>query len=422
MSNHLLAFKCSETLTDVPVSECQALNALYNDLSIGQSSLPTSIKTSWGSATNYSVCDTNENGIGLYCDNGRIMRIDLRSSGLTGNLPVYLSQFEFLESLDLQSNQISGSIPAQLGEFSHLKNLLLGSNQLSGFIPKQLGNIDALEHLVLSDNKLIGAIPKHLAYISSLIQLSLDKNFLTGYIPSEISNMDNLLYFYVGYNQLSGPVPDITSLTLNDLAISHNCLYGLPETAQHVVDWVESFQSFAFENQNNRIICHQNNELISRNGFGALFQNRELLKVTHEDIVSDSISVNNDGFLVFNEADSWQAVPYPYMITANSTLRFTFQANSQPDINAIGFTFDIDDHYPLPKAQAFQLYGTESWYTNDLFEYIEYPMLQNFCIPVGAYFTGPSDYLVFINENETGIMAGEITQFGNYELSEMPCP
>ncbi|CAI0391895.1 unnamed protein product [Linum tenue] len=75
---------------------------------------------------------------GLNCSNNgyrpyRIISLNLSSSGLTGQIPISLSNLHMLEHLDLSNNSISGEVPLFLSELPSLRNL--GGNQLSGPVP-----------------------------------------------------------------------------------------------------------------------------------------------------------------------------------------------------------------------------------------------------------------------------------------------
>ncbi|CAL1360636.1 unnamed protein product [Linum trigynum] len=77
---------------------------------------------------------------GLNCSNNgyrpyRIISLNLSSSGLTGQIPISLSNLHMLEHLDLSNNSISGEVPLFLSELPSLRTLNLGGNQLSGPVP-----------------------------------------------------------------------------------------------------------------------------------------------------------------------------------------------------------------------------------------------------------------------------------------------
>ena len=60
--------------------------------------------------------------------NGRVAEMDLRSNGLTGEIPVELAYLTALEKLYLFGNRLSGEIPAELCSLSELRWLYLNNN------------------------------------------------------------------------------------------------------------------------------------------------------------------------------------------------------------------------------------------------------------------------------------------------------
>ena len=56
-------------------------------------------------------------------------------------------------------NQLTGQIPTWLGNLDYLEELYLHDNQLTGTIPPELGDLPELEELSLSGNQLIGCVP-----------------------------------------------------------------------------------------------------------------------------------------------------------------------------------------------------------------------------------------------------------------------
>ncbi|KAM7252698.1 hypothetical protein ACFE04_008207 [Oxalis oulophora] len=80
---------------------------------------------------------------GLNCsdlndDPPRITSLNLSSSGLTGEIPQYISNLTSLQVLILSNNSFTGSVPDFLGNLSSLKILNLENNKLSGSVPAKL--------------------------------------------------------------------------------------------------------------------------------------------------------------------------------------------------------------------------------------------------------------------------------------------
>ena len=140
--------------------------------------------------------------------NGRVIKLELFSNQLTGEIPPELGGLTSLQELSLWGNELTGTIPVELGNLTSLTILYLFSNQLTGPIPTELGNLTSLQELVLSGNQLTGPIPTELGNLSNLESLYLRGNQLTGEIPDELGNLSNLEGLDLSANQLTGEIPD----------------------------------------------------------------------------------------------------------------------------------------------------------------------------------------------------------------------
>ncbi|XP_073525610.1 uncharacterized protein [Phyllobates terribilis] len=140
-----------------------------------------------------------------------VIRIDLGSFNLSGQLAPQLGSLSNLVYLELYSNKLSGKIPPELGNLKVLVSLDLYHNKLSGQIPNELGNLTRLRYLRLNNNTLSGAIPMSLTTIYSLQLLDLSFNNLSGIVPVNGS--------FVAFNQTSSAGllvhVDIVTFTVN---------------------------------------------------------------------------------------------------------------------------------------------------------------------------------------------------------------
>ncbi|KAL5757679.1 hypothetical protein ACOSP7_020290 [Xanthoceras sorbifolium] len=80
---------------------------------------------------------------GLNCsyneyDPPRIISLNLSSSGISGEIPPYISNLTTIESLDLSNNSLTGSVPEFLSHLAYLKVLNLAGNKLKGSVPAEL--------------------------------------------------------------------------------------------------------------------------------------------------------------------------------------------------------------------------------------------------------------------------------------------
>ena len=159
---------------------------------------------------------------------GRVTSLVLKENGLSGSIPVELSNLDSLHKLDLYRNRISGPIPPELGSFENLQYLSLWNNELSGPIPPELGSFENLQYLYLAGNELSGPIPPELGNLENLQYLELGGNELSGSIPPVLGNLKNLQELNLGSNELSGPIPPaLGSLeNLQGLYLDNNELSG----------------------------------------------------------------------------------------------------------------------------------------------------------------------------------------------------
>jgi uncharacterized repeat protein (TIGR01451 family) len=196
-----------DTITEIPTTECQALEAFYNSTN----------GDTWGNWFDTNTpCSTPWTGIGGCTIPGNITQIDLINLGISGTIPPELGNLADLEILNLSQNQLSGNIPSELGNLTKLYWLDLSANQLSGSIPAQLGNTD-MEVLYLDQNQLSGTIPAELGNLNFLGSLNLSQNQLNGNIPTQFSNLSNFQELDLGYNMLTASDPALIAwLNAND--------------------------------------------------------------------------------------------------------------------------------------------------------------------------------------------------------------
>ncbi|KAF2308659.1 hypothetical protein GH714_011897 [Hevea brasiliensis] len=149
--------------------------------------------SSWNFANSSSGFLCNFVGVSCWNDQeNRIINLQLRDMGLSGQVPESLKYCESLQNLDLSSNALSGTIPTQICTWlPYLVTLDLSNNDLSGSIPPDLVNCTYLNNLILSNNRLSGPIPYEVSRLARLKKFSVANNDLTGTIPSFFSNFDS---------------------------------------------------------------------------------------------------------------------------------------------------------------------------------------------------------------------------------------
>ena len=162
----------------------------------------------WRNSANWLTDAPLSSWYGIQVDeDGRVVSIDLRGNGLSGEIPPAIGRFPRLRGLSLQQNRITGPIPPELGALTELTALLLDQNDLRGNIPPELGNLETLETLWLATNQLTGTIPPELGGLARLRWLFLHGNRLEGEIPAEFGGLEALETLMLSENRLEGPLP-----------------------------------------------------------------------------------------------------------------------------------------------------------------------------------------------------------------------
>ena len=174
---------------------------------------------------------------GVTVSNGRVTGLDLgdpnsansfTSVGLSGPIPVELSNLSEIQLLNLSNNQLSGSLPDTWSALTKLTTLYLGFNQLSGFLPTSWSALSNLQHLNLGINHFIGPLPENWSALISLNDLYLSANQLSGSLPPSWSSLTELRTLYMDSDQFTGslPVSWSTMVNLSSLMLSGNQLSG----------------------------------------------------------------------------------------------------------------------------------------------------------------------------------------------------
>nr|GEX26021.1 phytosulfokine receptor 1 [Tanacetum cinerariifolium] len=212
------------------------------------------------------------NWVGITCDAGRIVKIDLPKKRLSGNLSSdALFKFEHLKVLNLSHNYIKGPLPDVIFHFGKLEVLDLSSNDIKDVLPNSidLPNLDVLD---LSDNSFSGVIPDGLCVNSSRIRVvRLAVNYFNGSVP-KFENCRLLEHLCVASNYLYGDIPEsfFGLPRLGELALQENMFTGFEGVGDFtsglvrldvssnrlsgsIPDWFERFPNLRY------FVAHSNN-------------------------------------------------------------------------------------------------------------------------------------------------------------------
>jgi hypothetical protein len=122
-------------------------------------------------------------------------------------------------------------------------------------------------------------------------------------------------------------------------------------------------------------------------------------------------SVSDDGAALMLDSQAWQSVLMDVEVTADTWLSFDFSAAVEGDIHGIMFT----DREAVSQDTAFNLFGTQTGWGIEDYNYTGAGAVQRIEIPVGAHFTGSFDRLVFLTDDDDWRGANSV--FENVTLS-----
>ena len=104
-------------------------------------------------------------------------------------------------------------------------------------------------------------------------------------------------------------------------------------------------------------------------------------------------------------------------VTPNTVLTFDFAGPVEGEVHGIGF----DTNAGLSEDRTFALHGTQDWGLRDFADRTPGAGTVSYRIPVGEFFTGEFDRLVFANDHDVK-NPDAVSIFSNVELFEAPPP
>ena len=204
-------FDCN-TITDVPVSECEVIVKLYKAFR----------GPDWGVG---GIPITRVGDLyGVEVENSHVVELFFFNQTFQGPIPPEIGNLSELRGLTLSFGSIPGTIPPEIGKLSQLEELSLAYNNLVGTIPPEIGDLKNLKELRLHGNQLTGTIPIEIYNLTELTSLVLYNNQLSGEINPDIKNLTNLEYLELAENNFSGNIPPQIGLLsqLSELKLQSN--------------------------------------------------------------------------------------------------------------------------------------------------------------------------------------------------------
>ncbi|KAK3423154.1 hypothetical protein EUGRSUZ_F00060 [Eucalyptus grandis] len=159
--------------------------------------------------------------------NSSLQVLDVSNNSLSGTLPHWIGDIEFLEMLKLSSNLFRGPLPLSFCNLHCLKLLVLSDNNLGPNISPCV-NVTVMRFLHLTNDMLAGHLPEFLSRASLMVTLDLRHNALSGEVPAWIGSLWNLKFLLLQENRFEGSIPlDLCLLkNMSILDLSNNNLSG----------------------------------------------------------------------------------------------------------------------------------------------------------------------------------------------------
>ncbi len=143
------------------------------------------------------------------------------------------------------------------------------------------------------------------------------------------------------------------------------------------------------------------------------FASTQITSFSNQDI-EGTFDVTADGTGLVLQNNTWKQIPFNYTVTANTVLQFDFASTSQGEIHAVGFESDDE----LTATLYFKVHGTQDYGVTNFDNYTG-AGTTTYTIPVGNFYSGNADRLVFINDNDAG--SGNNSLFSNVQVYEGSC-
>ncbi|MCK8520115.1 T9SS type A sorting domain-containing protein [Aquimarina sp. D1M17] len=142
------------------------------------------------------------------------------------------------------------------------------------------------------------------------------------------------------------------------------------------------------------------------------FNNVTITSFSNQDSSGD-FTIESNGETLSLSNNTWKYINFDYEVTPNTIIEFDFSSISQGEIHAVGF----ENNNTLTSSRYFKVYGTQNYAVTNFDNYSS--GVTKYTIPVGNFYTGAMDRLVFINDNDSG--SGNNSNFSNVRVYEGSC-
>ncbi|MHA7057425.1 T9SS type A sorting domain-containing protein [Aquimarina sp. M1] len=142
------------------------------------------------------------------------------------------------------------------------------------------------------------------------------------------------------------------------------------------------------------------------------FNDYAITSFSNQDSAGD-FTIGNGGEALSLTNNTWKYIPINYTVTPNTVIEFDFSSTSQGEIHAVGF----ENNNTLTSSRYFKVHGTQNYGVTNFDNYSS--GTTTYVIPVGNFYTGAMDRLVFINDNDGGF--GNNSIFSNVKIYEGSC-
>ena len=144
------------------------------------------------------------------------------------------------------------------------------------------------------------------------------------------------------------------------------------------------------------------------------FNDFELTGFSNQDRPGGIVTLVDEGNGISMTNNTWKYIPFNYTVTGSTVIEFEFSSSIEGEIHAIGF----EDDNQLTSSQYFKVHGTQSYGIRNFDDYNG--GTKKYVIPVGNFYQGNYDRLVFINDNDATANSHNST-FSNVKVYEGSC-